>query len=72
MPSFKVCYVCGVQVIGLLVEMLNTVIRILLRGVVPVGEDLQSWESVGFHCKNLETTVNDLVAGDLQNSHDIY
>ena len=49
--------------IGQVVQMLNTVIRILLRGAVPVGEELESWESVGFHCKNLETTANDLVAG---------
>ncbi|BDA46335.1 hypothetical protein COCOBI_08-4270 [Coccomyxa sp. Obi] len=45
-----------------LVDMLSAVIKVLLRGDVPVGHDVESWESVGFHCKNLEVTANDLVA----------
>lgn len=47
-------------------DMLSAVIKVLLRGAVPVGHDVESWESVGFHCKNLEVTTNDLVAGDSQ------
>ncbi|CAL8462472.1 g2005 [Coccomyxa elongata] len=50
------------EVMRHLVDMLSAVIKVLLRGNVPVGHDVESWESVGFHCKNLEVTANDLVA----------
>jgi hypothetical protein len=52
------------QVVGLVVSLLQGVVKGLLRGCVPHGDDLEKWESVAFHCKALTTTINDLVAGE--------
>lgn len=63
-PSLAlICVAYLGQVAGELVSMLSAVIKMLLEGPMPMGEDLEGWESVAFHCKTLETTANDLVAG---------
>ncbi len=43
--------------------MLLALIRALSKMPEPSGPELETWESLVFHCKTLETSANDLVAG---------
>ena len=45
--------------------MLLALIRALSKMPEPAGPELETWESLVFHCKTLETSTNDLVAGDV-------
>ena len=44
-------------------DMLLALIRALSKMAEPTGPELETWESLVFHCKTLETSTNDLVAG---------
>ncbi len=44
-------------------DMLLALIRALSKMPEPAGPELETWESLVFHCKTLETSTNDLVAG---------
>ena len=51
------------QVVRKVLDMLLALIRALSKMSEPSGADLEGWESLVFHCKTLETSTNDLVAG---------
>ena len=51
------------QVVRKVLDMLLALIRALSKMDEPSGSDLDSWESLVFHCRTLETSTNDLVAG---------
>ena len=46
-------------------EVLNLLLALIraLSKMEPLGPDLETWESLVFHCRTLETSTNDLVAG---------
>ncbi len=52
-----------VQVVRKVLDMLLALIRALSKLEEPAGSELEAWESLVFHCKTLETSTNDLVAG---------
>ena len=43
--------------------MLLALIRALSKMPEPAGPELETWESLVFHCKTLEVSANDLIAG---------
>ena len=51
------------QVVRKVLDMLLALIRALSKMNEPSGADLEGWESLVFHCRTLETSTNDLVAG---------
>ena len=51
------------QVVRKVLDMLLALIRALSKIDEPSGSDLEGWESLVFHCRTLETSTNDLVAG---------
>ena len=51
------------QVVRKVLNMLLALIRALSKMNEPSGSDLDSWESLVFHCRTLEASTNDLVAG---------
>ena len=53
------------QVVRKVLDMLIALIRALSKMDEPAGSDLETWESLVFHCKTLETSANDLVAGTI-------
>ena len=53
----------GAQVVRKVMDLLLALIRALSKMDEPTGAELESWESLAFHCKTLKTAANDLVAG---------
>lgn len=51
------------QVVRKVLDMLLALIRALSKLDEPAGPELEGWESLVFHCKMLENSTNDLVAG---------
>ena len=53
------------QVVRKVLDMLLALIRALSKLDEPAGSDLETWESLVLHCKTLESSANDLVAGTI-------
>lgn len=51
-----------------MLDMLLALIRALSKMPEPAGPELETWESLVFHCKTLEVSANDLVAGALHST----